>query len=155
MPTPPPKPAPTGWRIITPPSCAARPPTTAAPTRCSDAALPCAARCAILPAAVLTPMWEPLLGTGPDRAARMAVLVADTPLRRFADPAEIAALSVLLASDEATYMTGAELVIDGGLLAGSAATPGGPTCPLPKRLVLLYAPSICDVTPRAPGTCEG
>ena len=85
-----------------------------------------AIRCnAILPAAVLTPMWEPLLGTGPDRAARMAALVADTPLRRFADPAEIAALAVLLASDEATYMTGAELVIDGGLLAGSAATPGG------------------------------
>ena len=34
-----------------------------------------------------------------------------------------AALAVLLASDEASYMTGTELNIDGGLLAGSAATP--------------------------------
>jgi hypothetical protein len=31
---------------------------------------------------------------------------------------------VLPASDEATYITGSELSIDGGLLAGSAARPG-------------------------------
>ncbi len=81
-------------------------------------------RCnAILPAAVLTPMWEPMLGYGPERVQNMADIVADTPLRRFAEPAEVAALAVLLASDEATYMTGSELIIDGGLLAGSAARP--------------------------------
>ena len=80
----------------------------------------------ISPAAVLTPMWEPLLGEGPGRAKRMAALVADTPLGRFADPAEVAALAVLLASDEAPYVTGSELVIDGGLLAGTAATPAAP-----------------------------
>lgn len=82
-------------------------------------------RCnSIHPAAVLTPMWEPMLGDGPDRQARMDALVADTPLRRFGEPAEVAALAVLLASDEAAYMTGSELTIDGGLLAGSAVTPG-------------------------------
>ena len=92
-------------------------------------ALHCAAdgltvRCnAIFPAAVLTPMWEPLLGSGAERAARMAALVADTPLRRFGRPEEVAALAVLLASDEAPYVTGAEFTIDGGLLAGSAALP--------------------------------
>ena len=81
-------------------------------------------RCnSIHPAAILTPMWEPMLGTGPDRKARMAAFVADTPLRRFGDPDEVAALAVMLASDEASYMTGAELNIDGGLLAGSAAAP--------------------------------
>ena len=81
-------------------------------------------RCnSIHPAAILTPMWEPMLGTGLDRAERMAAFVADTPLRRFGDAEEVAALAVLLASDEAAYMTGAELNIDGGLLAGSAATP--------------------------------
>lgn len=53
----------------------------------------------------------------------MAELVRDTPLRRFGLPAEVAALAVLLASDEATYITGTELSIDGGLLAGSAASP--------------------------------
>jgi hypothetical protein len=30
----------------------------------------------------------------------------------------------MLASDEAKYVTGAEFIIDGGLLAGSAAVPG-------------------------------
>ncbi|WP_375595723.1 SDR family oxidoreductase [Algihabitans albus] len=81
-------------------------------------------RCnSIHPAAVLTEMWEPMLGDGPQRAERMAALVADTPLRRFGAPEEIAMLAVLLASDEAPYMTGSELTIDGGILAGSAASP--------------------------------
>ena len=82
-------------------------------------------RCnSVHPAAVLTPMWEPMLGDGPGREARMASLVADTPLGRFGLPEEVAAVCVLLASDEAAYMTGAEVTLDGGLLAGSAATPG-------------------------------
>ena len=81
-------------------------------------------RCnSIHPAAILTPMWEPMLGTGADREARIRSAVKDTPLQRFGRADEVAALAVLLASDEATYMTGAELTIDGGLLAGSAATP--------------------------------
>jgi 3(or 17)beta-hydroxysteroid dehydrogenase len=65
-----------------------------------------------------------MLGSGEERVARMAALVKDTPLRRFGTPEEVAALAVLLASDEATYITGSELNIDGGLLAGSAAAPG-------------------------------
>ncbi|CAM3405533.1 SDR family oxidoreductase [Paracoccus nototheniae] len=82
-------------------------------------------RCnSIHPAAIMTPMWEPMLGTGPDRAERQAAMVADTPLQRFGRADEVAALAVLLASDEAGYMTGAELTIDGGILAGSAAAPG-------------------------------
>lgn len=82
-------------------------------------------RCnSIHPGAVLTPMWDAILGSGPDREARMQALVADTPLKRFGMPDEVAAIAVTLASDEATYVTGSEIVIDGGLLAGSAASPG-------------------------------
>ena len=82
-------------------------------------------RCnSVHPAAILTPIWEPMLGDGPDRQARIAALVADTPLKRFGMPDEVAAIAVMLASDEATYVTGTEMTIDGGLLAGSAASPG-------------------------------
>ena len=81
-------------------------------------------RCnSIHPAAILTPMWEPMLGEGPEREARMAAFVADCPQRRFGKPEEVAALAVMLASDEAAYMTGSELTIDGGILAGSAVMP--------------------------------
>ncbi len=85
-------------------------------------------RCnAIFPAAILTPMWEPML-TGLEGAAldeRLSQFVADTPLRRFGRPEEVAAIAVMLASDEATYVTGAEFAIDGGLVAGT--TPVAPT----------------------------
>jgi len=82
-------------------------------------------RCnSVHPAAILTPIWEPMIGDGPDRDAKMAALVADTPMKRFGLPEEVAALCVMLGSDEAAYMTGAELTLDGGLLAGSAASPG-------------------------------
>jgi NAD(P)-dependent dehydrogenase (short-subunit alcohol dehydrogenase family) len=81
-------------------------------------------RCnSIHPAAILTPMWEPMLGRGPDREGRIRTIVKDTPLQRFGRVDEVAAVAVLLASDEAAYMTGTEITIDGGMLAGSAASP--------------------------------
>lgn len=83
-----------------------------------------AIRCNSLhPGAILTPMWDSVLGDGPEREANLAAFVHDTPLRRFGRPEEVAAVAVMLASDECPYMTGAELTIDGGLLAGSAAVP--------------------------------
>lgn len=82
-------------------------------------------RCnSIHPAAILTPMWDAMLGSGTDRETRMAALVADTPLRRFGTVEEVAAVAAMLAADESAYVTGAEFNIDGGLLAGSAASPG-------------------------------
>ena len=92
-------------------------------------ALHCAAqglaiRCNSLhPGAILTPMWEPLLGSGAARTANMAAMVAETPLRRFGQPAEVAAAAVLLASDEACYITGSDIHIDGGLIAGRIGLP--------------------------------
>ena len=89
---------------------------------CAENGLPI--RCnSIHPAAILTPMWEPLLGDGPDLARRMAKYVADTPLKRFGTVEEVAALAALLGSDEAAYMTGTELNIDGGILAGTVTPP--------------------------------
>lgn len=82
-------------------------------------------RCnSVHPAAILTPMWEKMIGDGPDRDAKMAAMVADTPLKRFGTPEEVAAMVAYLAADESAYVTGSEFHIDGGLLAGSAASPG-------------------------------
>ena len=82
-------------------------------------------RCnSVHPAAILTPIWEAMLGNADDREARMAALVKDTPLHRFGSVAEVAAMVAYLASDDAAYVTGSEFNIDGGLLAGSAASPG-------------------------------
>ena len=89
---------------------------------CAEQGLPI--RCnSIHPAAILTPMWEPLLGDGSGRASRMAGFVAGTPLQRFGTPQEVAAIAVLLASDEAPCVTGAEFHVDGGLPVGTAAEP--------------------------------
>ncbi len=83
-----------------------------------------AIRCNVVqPAAILTPMWEPLLGSGPGRAARMDQFTKDTPLRRFGTVDEVAALVLYLADDASAYVTGAEFNVDGGLLAGTAARP--------------------------------
>jgi NAD(P)-dependent dehydrogenase (short-subunit alcohol dehydrogenase family) len=82
-------------------------------------------RCnSVHPAAIMTPIWDAMLGTRPDREQRIAAMVKDTPLKRFGTVEEVAALVVFLASDEAPYITGSEFDIDGGLLAGSAASPG-------------------------------
>lgn len=86
-----------------------------------------AIRCnSIQPAAILTPMWDALLGQGPDRAQRLAEFARAAPLNRFGTPEEVAALAVHLASDESAYTTGAEFNIDGGMLAGSAMPPAPP-----------------------------
>jgi NAD(P)-dependent dehydrogenase (short-subunit alcohol dehydrogenase family) len=66
-------------------------------------------------------MWEPMLGNGPDRDERIGALVAGTPLRRFGTVDEVAAAVAYLAGDGSAYVTGAELNLDGGILAGSIA----------------------------------
>ena len=81
-------------------------------------------RCnSIHPGAILTPLWEGMVGTGKEREQRLASIAAGVPLHRMGTPAEVAAMAVYLVSDEAGYVTGAEFTIDGGILAGTAASP--------------------------------
>ncbi|MFN0136135.1 MAG: SDR family NAD(P)-dependent oxidoreductase [Phycisphaerae bacterium] len=68
----------------------------------------------VLPGAIETPMWDVMLGSGPEREERMKQIAADVPLKRFGTADEMARLVAFLISDEAGYVTGTEFVIDGG-----------------------------------------
>lgn len=82
-------------------------------------------RCnALLPAAIWTPMWEAMLPPpGAERDGMMESLVEQVPVRRWGQPRDVAEAAVYLASAESAYLTGTEIHIDGGILAGSAAPP--------------------------------
>jgi len=72
---------------------------------------------AVLPGAVRTPMIESVLPDG-DRDALLAEYGTIHPLhRRLAEPREIADAVLFLASDDASFITGAALPVDAGLLA--------------------------------------
>ena len=73
-------------------------------------------RCnAISPGTVDSPSLADRLRATGDEAAARAAFVARQPMGRIGTPAEIAEIAVMLASDEARFMTGANIVIDGGM----------------------------------------
>ena len=81
-------------------------------------------RCnSIHPAAILTPLWDPMLGTGKAREEALKKIAAEIPMHHLGDPLDVAYAALFLASDEAKYITGTELTIDGGILAGSPGSP--------------------------------
>lgn len=67
---------------------------------------------AISPGFIATELSQPLL----DNAEFMARRMAMTPLRRAGLPAEVAGAAVFLASDAGAFVTGHNLVVDGGTL---------------------------------------
>lgn len=76
-------------------------------------------RCnAVLPGATDTPLLRRSFGRQPDPDAARARSLARHPMGRFGDVRDIAAAALYLASDESAFVTGIELPVDGGWLAG-------------------------------------
>ncbi|MHB8592967.1 MAG: 3-oxoacyl-ACP reductase [Acidimicrobiales bacterium] len=74
---------------------------------------------ALCPGPVNTPLLQELFANDPDRAARRLVHV---PMGRFAEPEEIAAAALFLASEDASFITASTFLVDGGI-HGAYVTP--------------------------------
>ena len=74
---------------------------------------------ALSPGPVNTPLLQELFAKDPERAARRLVHI---PFGRFAEPSEIAAAVAFLASDDSSFITAANFLVDGGI-SGAYVTP--------------------------------
>ena len=74
---------------------------------------------ALCPGPVSTPLLRELFAKDPERAARRLVHV---PMGRFGEPEEIAAAVAFLASDDASFITASQFLVDGGI-SGAYVTP--------------------------------
>ncbi len=72
----------------------------------------------VCPGTANTPWVQGIIERAEDPEALRANLIARQPIGRLAEPEEIAKAIAYLASDDAAYITGTNLVIDGGILAG-------------------------------------
>ncbi len=74
---------------------------------------------ALCPGPVDTPLLRELFASDPERAARRLVHI---PMGRFADPDEIAGAVLFLASDDSSFVTASQFLVDGGI-SGAYVTP--------------------------------
>jgi 2-deoxy-D-gluconate 3-dehydrogenase len=74
---------------------------------------------AVAPGGIVTPgtaVIETPADAGVDMEAMLATFLAKIPMRRMGDPDEIGKVVLFLVSDMASYMTGSQVVVDGGAL---------------------------------------
>jgi NAD(P)-dependent dehydrogenase (short-subunit alcohol dehydrogenase family) len=79
---------------------------------------------AVVPGYVRTEIWDLWLNKVPDPEATVKAIAQQHPIRRIGKPEDIAAAVAFLASDDAAFITGASLVVDGGLTAMFPPPPG-------------------------------
>jgi len=72
----------------------------------------------ILPGAIETTMLRASLGTSPDPVKARQWITSKHPVGRVGEPREIAEVALFLASDSSSFVTGAAIPVDGGILAG-------------------------------------
>lgn len=71
----------------------------------------------VLPGIIMTPLLEQVINSSQDPEDALQALISSTPLGRLGTPENIAQGVLYLASDESSFVTGSDLVIDGGYTA--------------------------------------
>jgi len=69
------------------------------------------------PGFIETPMVNDAIINSPNPEGRRKVIEYQMALKRMGEPADVAAAILYLASDESSFTTGSELVVDGGMTA--------------------------------------
>lgn len=75
----------------------------------------------LCPSSVSTPLFKSFIDMQPDPDAAQASVAGRAPLGRISEPEELAEAALYLVSDEASYVTGTELYVDGGGTLGYRA----------------------------------
>lgn len=70
---------------------------------------------AILPGVVDTPIHDPSTPGEPSRSEKMAAFAAQHPIGRVGQPGDVAAAAVFLLCEEASWITGTQMNVDGGI----------------------------------------
>ena len=81
----------------------------------------------ICPGGIVTPLFGKSFGLSVEEADKATEAIGDTfaeiqPIKRAGLPADVAAAAVYLASDDASFVNGHALVVDGGLIGGKGFT---------------------------------
>lgn len=104
---------------------------------------------ALSPGLIDTQIWKDIQEAAPDLEECLDYWRSNIPAGRVGTPQEIARVAAFIASDEASYMTGANVVVDGGMTSqliskephASGSLEGGERSPDPER-VFAYGPGI-------------
>ncbi len=78
---------------------------------------------ALLPGAIDTPMLHREVAFSPDPGKQLRRFAAAHPISRLGQPEDVARVAVFLASDEAAFVTGTCIAVDGGLMAALNSGP--------------------------------
>lgn len=107
---------------------------------------------AVCPGVIVTPIFGIAAGLDRPAADQMAAALVEAsgqmqPLRRAGDPNDIAGAVLYLASNDAAFVTGTHLVVDGGITVGQRIS-WNPEAVLPLHVAM--AAAVAEVTPEQP-----
>jgi NAD(P)-dependent dehydrogenase (short-subunit alcohol dehydrogenase family) len=69
----------------------------------------------VSPGPILTPIYDRFGLPAEAIETRRGKLAAEVPLKRLGEPEEVAGVVAFLASDDASFITGADIIVDGGI----------------------------------------